>query len=270
MALLLPLATFSVSGQVLFDGTNGLPTSQGWSFAALFGGTQTQTNSAVLLDTAANNIYSAGYSRTVPGQLNRTIGFTVLFTSQMISEAHANANRAGFSVIVLTDDKRGIELAFWTNTIFAQSDLPLFTHAEETNCPTTALVDYSLTFQATNYVLTANGTTILSGPVRDYTAFSGPINPYSTPDFLFFGDDTTSAGGIVILRKVVLVTAPQLVALADNRIVWTGVTNLIYTVQSSSNLTSWATEVAVTSLNSQFTFTNIPSASPRFFRVTFP
>ena len=179
--LLLPIGG---SAQILFDGTNGLPGVQGWFYFAI-GGAQTPTNGAVLLDTSSNNIYQAGYSLN-RDRLNRTNGFTLLFTSELIAEGHANNNRAGFSVIVLADDKRGIELAFWTNTIFAQSDSPLFTHAEDTNVLTTTFVDYALTFHATNYVLAANGTDILSGPVRDYSAFSGFPDPYSSPNFLFF------------------------------------------------------------------------------------
>ena len=258
----------SGSAQILFDGAIGLPSGQGWTYFAT-GGTQAPTNNAVLLDTSANNSFQAGYSRS-PGRLNRANGFTLLFTSQLIAEAHANNNRAGFSVIVLADDKRGLELAFWTNNIFAQSDSPLFTHAEETNILTTAFVDYALTFHATNYVLSANGADILSGPVRDYSAFSGFPNPYSSTNFLFFGDDTTSAGGAVILKKVVLITAPQLAALPDRLIAWTGVSNQTYTVQSSSDLATWAVEGSATSAISQFVFTNTSTASPRFFRVVYP
>jgi hypothetical protein len=264
------LIALPISGmaQVLFGGTNGLPGVQGWFYFAI-GGAQTPTNGAVLLDTSTNNIYQAGYSLNAD-RLNRTNGFTLLFTSELIAEVHANNNRAGFSVIVLADDNRGIELAFWTNTIFAQSDSPLFTHAEDTKAVTTTFVDYALTFHATNYVLAANGTDILSGPVRDYSAFSGFPDPYSSPNFLFFGDDSTSAGGVLLLKKVVLITAPQLVARADGSITWTGVSNQTYTVQSSSNLTTWAMEGSVTSTNSQFTFTNTTAAPARFFRVVYP
>ena len=259
---------FSGSAQVLFDGALGLPAGQGWTYL-ITGGTQTANNNAVQLDTSAANAYQAGYSLTM-SRLDRTNGFALLFTSQMLAEAHANNNRAGFSVIVLADDKRGLELAFWTNNIFAQSDSPLFTHAEDTNYPTTALVNYALIFHPTNYVLTANGTNILSGPVRDYSAFSGFPNPYSSTNFLFFGDDTTSAGGAFILKNVTLVTVPKLVAFSDRRITWTGGSNLTYTVQSSSNLTVWAVAGSATSTTSQFTFTNTASASPRFFRVVYP
>jgi hypothetical protein len=72
------------------------------------------------------------------------------------------------------------------------------------------------------------------------------------------------------LKKVVLITAPQLVVLPGNRITWTGVSNRTYTVQSSSNLMSWAAVGSVTSSDSNFAFTNISSASPRFFRVAHP
>lgn len=255
--------------QIFYDGTFGLPAGQGWS-AVTFGATQTLTNNGVLLDTSASSSVQAGYSRTAPGLLNRTNGFTLLFTAQMISEAHNNASRAGFSIIVLADDARGVELGFWTNNIFAQSDSPLFTHAEDTNFVATSPTDYALTFHASNYVLSANRTTILSGPVRDYSAFSGFPNPYSTPDFLFFGDDTTSAAGAFVLKKVVLITAPQLVALSDKLIAWTGVSNQTYTAQSSSNLVNWTTVGTVASVSSNYFFTNSSSASPRFFRVTFP
>ena len=268
VAALLVALSLSATAQVLYDGALGLPSGQGWSYAAL-GGTQTLSNNAVLLDTSAANSFQAGYALTT-SRLNRTNGFALLFTSQMLTESHANNNRAAFSIIVLGDDKRGLELAFWTTNIFAQSDSPLFTHAEGTNYATTALVNYALTFLPTNYVLSANGTPILSGPVRDYSAFSGFPNPYSSTNFLFFGDDTTSAGGAFLLKEVSLVLAPQLVALPDGRITWTGVSNLTYSVQSSSNLTSWVAEGSAASTTSQFAFTTSSSPSPRFFRVVYP
>ena len=256
------------AAQILYDGSLGLPAGQGWSYFAT-GGTQTPTNSGVQLDTAAANGFQAGYSFSTP-RLNRTNGFTLHFTSRVTAESHTTAHRAGFSVIVLTDDKRGLELAFWTNTIFAQADSPLFTHAEEAVFPTTNAVDYALTFHPTNYLLTANGTPILTGPVRDYSAFNGFPNPYSTPNFLFFGDDATSAGGITILNQVALILPPQLVVLPNQQITWTGVPQQTYTVQSSSNLVSWTMETSVTSATANFIFTNFSTASPRFFRVVHP
>ena len=87
--------------------------------------------------------------------------------------------------------------------MFALGDNPLFYAAESTNFVTTGtLVSYALTFQATKNTLSANGTNILSGRVRNYTAFSGPANPYETPNYLFLGDNTTSAAAAIKLRQV--------------------------------------------------------------------
>jgi hypothetical protein len=269
--LLLFVSISASSAQIFYDPAVGLPQSQGWNFLAFGSAIESPAaGGGIQLDTSDANSTQAGYSRVATGLLNRTNGFAYLFTVQMVSEGHTRNDRAGLAIILLADDKRGIEFGFWTNSIFAQSDSPLFTRAEDTNFTTTASVDYALTFHATNYVLSANGTNILTGPVRDYTAFAGFPNPYSTPDFLFFGDDTTSALGTFILRKVLLITAPQLSALPDNRIVWTGVSNQTYTVLSSSNLIDWPVAGAVTSATSDFVFTNTSSASAQFFRVTFP
>ena len=256
--------------QVLYDGALGLPASQGWTYFAT-GGTQISTNGGVLLDTTAANSYQGGYSLTAPVGLNRTNGFTLAFTSRMIAEAHANANRAGFSVILLAEDKHGIELAFWTNTIFAQSDSPLFTHAEETNFSTaTAFVDYALTLRPTSYVLLANGAIILTGPIRDYEAFGGFPNVYVNPNFIFFGDDTTSAGGAFNLKKIILVTASKVSITRNRQISWSGVSNQNYTVLTSSNLANWIPAQTVTSATTNFSYTNNSSATSQFFRVSYP
>ena len=260
----------AIQAQVLFDGALGFPGAQGWTFFAT-GGSQSLNNGAVHLDTSAVNSYQGGYSLIAPTALNHSNGFTLEFTAQVLTEAHANTNRAGFSVILLSDDKHGIELGFWTNTIFAQADSPLFNHAEDTNFSTTdGLVTYALTFRATNYLLRANGTPILAGPLRNYEAFIGFPDPYSTPNFLFLGDDTTSAGGMLALRKVVLITPPQLSLARERLLSWTGVAGQSYTVLVSSNLVNWMAVQTVTSTNSSFSYTNNSSASAQFFRVSYP
>jgi hypothetical protein len=255
--------------QVLFDGALGLPATQGWTYFVT-GGTQTLTNNHALLDTSAANSYQGGYSLLAPARLNHTNSFTLAFTAQLLFEAHANNNRSGFSVIVLSDDRHGIELAFWTNAIFAQSDSPLFMHAEETNYSTTSLVDYALTLRATNYVLQANGAPLLTGPIRNYEAFNGFPNPYRTPNFIFFGDDTTSASGALALKEVVLVTAPILSVNFNRQIAWTGVAGQTYSVLSSSNAVNWATVQTVTSATTNFIYSNNVSSSPQLFRVSYP
>lgn len=242
---------------------------QEWSYVPLGIAVQTLTSEGVRLDTSAAMSTQAGYPRVLQVPLNRINGFSLLFTVQVLGEAHASQDRAGFSVLLLGEDARGIELGFWTNTIFAQSDSPLFTHAEDTNYTTTASVEYALTMQSTRYSLAANGRAILTGPVRDYSAFNGLINPYRTPNFLFFGDDTTSAAGAFLLKKAVLVTAPEVMALPDNRLTWEGVPGQTYTVASSPDLINWVVVGSARSTNSTFVFTNTFVTTPVFFRVAF-
>ncbi len=259
--------------QALSDATPGaLPAAQGWDYAALPGtASQTLTGGAVTLDTTITATEHAGYGRSAPTPLNRTNGFSLLFTAQLHTEAHTSTNRAGFSIIVLGEDKRGIELGFWTNRIFAQADSPLFTHAEDAAFDAAnAFVDYTLTLLTTNYVLRANGTPFLSGPVRDYTAFVGPLDPYETPNFIFLGDDTGSALASVSLKRVVLIPAPRLFQVRGNVMGWTGVSRQTYTVQASTNLVQWTAVATVTSATSDFSFTNTVPAPYRFWRVAYP
>ncbi len=137
--------------------------------------------------------------------LDPATGFQVNFTLQVERESHTKNNRAGFSVILLDQDAKGIELAFWENEIWAQNDDRtggLFTHGEEAAFPTTGLTEYQVNITGDTYTLTANGKPILSGPVRDYSKFDGFPDPYETPNFLFLGDDTTTADARVKLQFV--------------------------------------------------------------------
>ena len=105
--------------------------------------------------------------------------------------------------------RQGIELGFWANEIWAQADSPLFTHAEGVAFdPTLAMTSYALAIQGTTYALSANGTPILSGSLRNYSSFGFP---YNVPDFLFIGDDTGSANGSFELSRVELLPEPGIV-----------------------------------------------------------
>jgi hypothetical protein len=129
--------------------------------------------------------------------LDRTAGFQVDFTVQIEQEDHNDDHRSGFSLILLSDDAKGLELAFWKNEIWAQSDGStggLFEHGEGTVFPTTTgLRAYQLAIVGDVYTLSTDAQTILTGPVRDYSQFAGFPDPYQTPNLLFLGDDTTSA-----------------------------------------------------------------------------
>jgi hypothetical protein len=276
LAVLLALTLIraaTVHAQVLYNGALGsLPENQGWSFLAT-GGTEKLTNNSAFLDTTASTSYHAGWSIIPPLDFNRTNGFTILFNAAVNAETHISNDRAGFSIIVICDDEHGIELGFWTNTIFAQSDSPLFTHAEQAVLPTTNLyMDYALDFFPTNYILRANGTNVLTGPIRNYTAantFPYP-NPYVVPDLLFLGDDTGSAGASLNLQSVVFLAAPTVAMTSPGVLAWTGVSNQTYQVQASTNLVGWTNVGAATSTSNLFYFTNSANQPAQYFRVALP
>jgi hypothetical protein len=159
---------------------------------------------------------------TTPGFpiLDRTAGFQVNFVIQVENESHTNNNRAGFNVIILSEDAKGIELAFWQNEIWAQNDDTtggLFKHGEGIAfATTTGLKDYQLMIANDTYTLAANTETILTGPLRDYKNFDGFPDPYQTPNFLFFGDNTTSAESRVRLGLVSVTGTEPLIATATS------------------------------------------------------
>ena len=191
---------------VLYDSASGaIPSAPLLGFTDFPPGTAlpAYTEGATILDTtpAGRDTYagwvSNGASTPSFPVLDRTAGFQVDFAVQVEAESHTNNNRAGFSIIILSADSRGIELAFWQNEIWVQSDETtggLFRHGEGVAFTTTTdLIDYQVMILGDTYTLTANTAPILTGPVRDYSAFDGFPNPYGTPNFLFLGDDTTSA-----------------------------------------------------------------------------
>jgi len=211
---------------VLYAGTLGtLPGAQSFDYFAVPGtATQTAAGGVTTLDTTALAGEAAGYSAkaaAVP-TLDRAAGYALTVTAQLQTESHAGSDkdgdglddRAGFSVIVLSSDLRGLELGFWTNRVWAQADgaaVPptgrLFTQAEGAVFDTTRLVTYTLFVRGDTYTLAGDGQALLTGDLRDYTAFTGFPDPYETPNLIFLGDDTTSASAAVRLARVE-VTAP--------------------------------------------------------------
>jgi len=191
---------------ILYDAASGeTPDAQLMSFFDFPPGDiiQTYENGSTTLDTttSGNSTYAGWISNATNTlgfpSLNRAAGFQLDFTIQVENESHTNNNRSGFSVIILSEDARGIELAFWENEIWAQNDDTtggLFTHGEGTTFPTTTgPINYQLVVVNDTYTLTAKDAPILNGPLRDYSKFEGFPDPYQSPNFLFLGDDTTSA-----------------------------------------------------------------------------
>lgn len=200
---------------VLYDaGSGNIPNSTLMSFTAFppDAASLRYSGGASILDTtlAGDDGYAgwvaSGTSTSGFPVLDRMAGVQMNFTIQVESEIHTSNNRAGFSVIVLDREAKGIELSFWQNEIWTQSDDStggLFTHGEGVVFATTAgLIDYQVTFVGDTYTVTANAVPILNGPLRDYSNFEGFLDPYETPNFLFMGDDTTSAQTRVRLHFV--------------------------------------------------------------------
>ncbi|HEX4054577.1 MAG TPA: PEP-CTERM sorting domain-containing protein [Tepidisphaeraceae bacterium] len=218
---------FGSTTTLLYDGSaGGTPQSQGWLIYAYnpleTAPTTTTAGGATTLDTTSNYDTMGGYSNTNPisldfvnssfPTLNPATGFTVSFDLQINSESHTidstvNSNRAGFSVIVLGDDSKGIELGFWGDDVWAQTDSPLFTHGADVQFNTeSSSHDYALSILNGVYTLSADGTAILTGPTQDYTSDGSP--PYTLANYIFVGDDTTEAQASATLSSL-SVTVPE-------------------------------------------------------------
>ena len=225
-------AYHSVLPTALYNGTLGtLPQAQGFlAFADLLPNTAEQTLVAggVTLNTTPQNIVGrryAGYSNysTVgtPANANfpvldRTTGFSLSFNVAITQENSVSPDRAGFSFITISNDLQGIELGFNNNLIFAQQDNPLFTRGENIAFNTTQATNYTVRVLGNNYTLLANGTPILTGALRNYTASDPatsqpplPIDPYELPNFLFFGDNTDQAQAITTISSIAVNRTPN-------------------------------------------------------------
>ena len=204
---------------VLYDGSlnTGTPNTQGFVYLTNpFPGalaTQTFSDGVTTLDTTPRMSDYAGYfaNTNLYPALDRVAGYQLSFTTQVLTETHISPDRAGFSVLVISQDLRGIELGFWRDEVWAQeggAEPQLFTHAEGAPFDTTGdLIPYRLTIKNERYTLAVNNATVLSGTLRDYTAATVPfpLNPYTTPDLIFLGDDTGSAQARIGLAAVSLI-----------------------------------------------------------------
>ena len=195
---------------LLYDGS-GLPANQAWLGFAGLGGISQQTSVAGGVRLESDLPVSAGYSNYLfPNllknaafpTLNPNLGFELAFSLAVTSENHTSNDRAGFSAIILGSDRKGIELGFWSNEIWAQSSTPLFQHAEGISIDTTVRRDYRIQILNSSYTLFDGSNTLLAGSVRDYTAFNS--FPYTQSNFLFLGDNTTRGAADITLGKVTL------------------------------------------------------------------
>lgn len=225
-------AATAARGVTLYDGSLGTaPEQQGWLTYQSFGTvTKTTDNGQTTLDTAPGGAgAAAGFATYSYNPINqqativnpalpafdRTAGFTVELDMRVLSESHNDNDRAGVDLIVISQAQGGqtlgIELGFWADRVWAQN--ANFTHAaglEDAAYTTTNATRYELDVQGTTYSLTANGATILSGPLRDYTAQGVP---YTLSNFLFLGDNTSRAAGSFEFSRLAVIPEPAGAAL---------------------------------------------------------
>ena len=228
----------------LYNGT-GLPTSQGWlgfgqlplpspfnlpPYLSASVSTASQTtgsngvtlNTQVFPDPNANQgyvgygNYTANLTTQTPllvnsafPMLDRTDGFTLSFQLALTTETSA-ANRAGFSLTLLSKDSVGIELGFKSTEIFAQASS---FEAAESVVPGFSLsnsVNYAIAVKDNGYQLFANNALILSGALRTYNFDPTtsqprlPFNPYALPNFLVLGDNTDQGRATITLGAVTI------------------------------------------------------------------
>ncbi|MCT7977846.1 DUF4347 domain-containing protein [Laspinema olomoucense] len=231
----------------LYNGA-GTPNTQGFEYRTLPYLPLATVQSGANLNTSAtvpNSVSDyAGYIARpdrIP-LLDRNSGYTINFTAQILAETHNTASayknnddkadRAGFSLIAISSDvKKGIEIGFWENQIWVQEEgaaeptpsnntNTLFTHTlnqnESVTFNTKVEVNYQLKVLDNTYQLLANGNPVpvISGNLRDYSNASLPsflpANPYTTPNFIFFGDNTPSASANFDLSAVSVTTGSSL------------------------------------------------------------
>lgn len=240
---------------VLYDATAGtLPSAQGWVYLMdpLFGARARPAmgDGAAFLDSTPAVSDKAGWFSHLPPfgrhpaqpSLDATKGFLVSFIARVREESHSSPDRAGFSVIVTAADLSAVELGFWSGEIWAQSGAD-FRHAEGGWFDTTARrARFDLEIRGGQYRLSADAQRVVEGPLRRYAGFGAP---YDIPEFLFFGDDTTSAAARIELARVVVGDLPaiRISRRADGLELATPVeTGRIAVFESSDDLRAW-TEV---------------------------
>jgi hypothetical protein len=203
------LLSGAAQATALYDPALGsLPSAQGWTSFCLAPGCFSQVNGGVLeFETmASGNFTQAGMARTST-VLDAQAGYRLDFRLRVDLEVHANDNRAGFSLIAIgSDPSQSLEIGFWDDQVWTYDySGGAFTKGSAALFDTTAWHDYSLLVQGLGYTLQADGQTLLAGALEDYSGF-GP--PYSVENFLFLGDDTTSARAAVQLGAVSISALP--------------------------------------------------------------
>lgn len=209
------LCAATVRAVVLYDAAlDTLPAAQGWLSGGIGPVTHSATGGIYSFDSSAQMSTQWGHSLTLNGSpLDTDRGFDLAFTLRVISEDHgANLNRAGFSLLFTGQDPtHSLELAFWIDRVWAYHYDALqgspFVQGVGAAIDATQWANYTLQVRQQSFTLLSGATTLMSGPLENYTAQGVP---YSSTNFIFFGDDTSSARTSVQLTSIQLSPVPEL------------------------------------------------------------
>ena len=212
-------------------------TQEGWQQAStdFTSNFFTAGDGVTLFDSRYRTTLAAGWAThgTITGNqihpgapvLDALTGFSVNFQLAVDAEDHSLADdvnadgltdRAGFTVIVLASDGRGICLNFWKNRIWASGDDAqggiLLAQAEgvaQDGAEMAELRPYRLTMYREAWKLTAGGPVLLHGPRRDYRSHPGirlpsgaVLNPFNKPNIIAPGDGSLEASAAVRIGPV--------------------------------------------------------------------
>ena len=228
--------------QVLYSSALGTaPDEQGWLDKGLFGTSATVTlqgtsvapdlgpvayggysnRFATILSLSPPNIGAGALVNSSFPTLDRNAGFSLTLGFQVVSESHLpGSDRGGFSITLIGSDLMGIAVGFQNDRIFVHNgDLTLsagenvstlgggvgagyVTRAFSSNL-------WNLAVNGNTYALTQGSDTVLSGALRNYGAYSGVgQSAYRTPNFLFFGDNTSSSAATFLVDSAAISAAP--------------------------------------------------------------
>ena len=223
--MLLGVSDANASILTLYDGSSGVTpagfTPQQLNFFSVAGGTETYRPAEQATELQTTTVQYAGYSNFTPAGalvnanfplLDRLAGYQIKFTMNLLEESHNSDSRAGFSLLAVSSDAAAgalasIEIGIQGDRIFSQETG--FTTGESAafDAQSKGYVDYELDVKGSTYSFKADGAQLLTGSLRDYTSWdSGPLpDPYEIPNFIFFGDNTTSAAATIYFKSAHLV-----------------------------------------------------------------
>lgn len=188
-----------------------LPSAQGWTPLQIGAApAQSAASGAYRLDTTGTGVIYFGHSLTGVVTLDTSTGFDLSFSLNVLSETHSSSNRSGYSVVMVgADPTQALELAFWSDSVWAYDYDALspdrFVHGAGAAI-NSGNHDYQLSVRNSGFTLTSDGSPLFAGALRNYTA--GGV-PYTTPNFLFFGDDSSRGASLTELGQVTLTPVPE-------------------------------------------------------------